>query len=453
MKRLISTSYKLLKLRLKNFLFKNLRFLILIIIVSTPSIALPSSTRTLIKNNPKEVLDEVWQIIYRDYLDSSGNYDPERWIEIRKELLSNKYIHKEDSYLAIREMLSKLNDPYTRFLDPKEFREMKIDTSGELTGVGIQISLDKDTDEIVIISPIEGSPAFKAGVKPRDVIISIDGKDTKGMTIDKAVKLIRGEKGTSVSLGIIRENKFIKVSIIRDRINIMAVNTRLNSTNYGVKIGYIRLKQFSAKAAKEMGNSIKNLEKENAMGYVLDLRGNPGGLLEASIEIARQWIDQGIIVSTKTRDGINDVRKANGRALTNKPLVVLVNEGSASASEILSGAIRDNGRGILVGKKTFGKGLVQSVRALSDGSGLTVTIAKYLTPKGTDINRHGIKPDIRADLSKEMETKLTQLDLGTIKDSQYIVGETALVKKIAQQRNNSTYIPGSKNLIYALSSY
>ena len=427
-------------------------FLILLFLTS-PSSAFQNKARSLIKSNPKEVIDEVWQIIYRDYLDSSGNYSPMEWISLRKELLSSKYIESEDSYIAIKQMLLSLKDPYTRFMDPREFREMKIDTAGELTGVGIQISLDSDTDEIVVIAPIESTPAFHAGIMPNDLIISIDGKYTKGMTIDSAVKLIRGKVGTSVTLGIKREGKIMKFDLIRSRIEINTVNSFLKVTNSGINIGYIRLKQFNANAAKEMSYSIKKLESQNVYGYVLDLRGNPGGLLEASVEIARQLIDKGIIVSTQTKDGINDIRRANGTSLTTKPIAILVNEGSASASEILSGAIRDNRRGFLVGKTTFGKGLVQSVRTLSDGSGLTVTIAKYLTPNGLDINKNGLKPDFEVNLLRKDGVRFTSADLASTKDLQYVVAETELVKRLLRNRKKASYNPNKINVKYALAGF
>jgi carboxyl-terminal processing protease len=186
-------------------------------------------------------------------------------------------------------------------------------------------------------------------------------------------------------------------------------------------------------------------------GYVLDLRSNPGGLLMASIAIARQWLDEGIIVSTKTRDGIQDTKRANGRALTKRPLVILVNEGSASASEILSGALQDNKRAVLVGQKTFGKGLVQSVRGLSDGSGMTVTIAKYLTPSGRDIHKHGIDPDVAAKLSEAEAQKLKLEDLGTKRDSQYRAAESTLLKQLRSAATvNQPYNPNSANLPAAL---
>tara|TARA_Y100001968_G_scaffold333383_1_gene395890 strand:+ start:20971 stop:22320 length:1350 start_codon:yes stop_codon:yes gene_type:complete len=434
-----------------SYSFNRIFNILFILVISTaPSFALQSTTKSLIKANSKEIIDEVWQIVYRDYLDSSGSYNPKKWILLRKKLLSAKYSNSQDSYIAIKDMLSKLNDPYTRFLNPSEFKEMRIDTSGQLMGVGIQISLDKETDNLVVVSPIEGTPAFKAGIKPKDVIVSIDGNKTKGLSIEKAVKLIRGERGTSVTLGVLRNSRLIKFRLIRERIEINTVKSFVNKTQNGINIGYIRLKQFNANAAKEMTNSIRSLESQNTLGYVLDLRGNPGGLLESSIEIARLLIHNGIIVSTQTRDGINDVRLANGTSLTNKPIAVLVNEGSASASEILSGAIRDNGRGFLVGKTTFGKGLVQSVRSLSDGSGLTVTVAKYLTPKGIDINKNGLKPDIEAFISRSDALRLTSQDLGTLKDTQYVVAETELVRKISQSMNKSSYLPNTSNLIHAL---
>ena len=431
---------------LKRFL----KICLTIAFFSSPSFSFQANSTPLVTNNPKEIIDQVWQIIFRDFLDYSGKYKAEDWIKLRKEILSTKYIDIDDAYIAIKDMLTKLDDPYTRFLDPKEFNEMKIDTTGELMGVGIQISLDEVTNEIVVVSPIEGTPAFIAGVKPNDIIISIDGNPTSGFSIERTVKLIRGKKGTKVELGIIRDDKFLKVSLIRDRIEINVVDSRINNTVLGAKIGYLRLKQFNARSPKEMSLSIKKIEKQEPFGYVLDLRRNPGGLLEASIEIARQWINQGIIVSTKTKDGITDIRKAKNRALTNKPVVVLIDEGSASASEILSGAIKDNNRGILVGKKTFGKGLVQSVRSLSDGSGLTVTVAKYLTPSGKDINKNGIEPDLKVDLLLNEQNKLKNSDLGTLKDSQYVAAENILLKKYKIESNQNSYNPFKSNLNFAI---
>ena len=420
------------------------------VVVSRPGLSFPSAAGGSITDSPKEVIDQVWQIVYRDYLDSSGSYTESRWRQLRSDLLKKSYADSDASYEAIRGMLSSLNDPYTRFLDPKEFKEMQIDTTGELMGVGIQLGLDKETKELVVISPIDGTPASRAGVQSKDVIVSIDGASTEGMSTSDAVKLIRGPEGSEVVLGLRRDGRILNVSLTRARIELNAVKSSLNTAQDGSKVGYIRLKTFNANASREMRDAIRELEEQKADGYVLDLRSNPGGLLEASVDIARQWLNEGTIVSTRTREGIRDVRRATGSALTDKPMVVLINEGSASASEILSGALQENDRAELVGMKTFGKGLVQAVRGLADGSGMTVTIAKYLTPRGTDIHQNGIKPDLEADLTEKEIKGLTSDDLGTNKDGQYKVAESALVKVITKADVGQTYSPSSANLQSAL---
>ena len=407
----------------------------------------PPGGSSRISDSPKEVIDQTWQIVFRDYLDINGKYKPEQWRSLRRDVLAKSYGSTKEAYEAIRGMLGSLDDPYTRFLDPREFKEMQIDTSGELSGVGIQLSLDKETKNLVVVSPIEGSPASRAGVQPKDVIVAIDGKSTKGMSTEDAVKLIRGQAGTTVTLTLKRKAQTLELPLTRERIELHAVDHQINTSADGVKVGYIRLKQFNATATKDMRQAVRDLEEKGAQGYVLDLRSNPGGLLMASVEIARQWLNEGTIVSTKTRDGIQDVKRANGRALTTKPMVVLVNEGSASASEILSGALQDNNRAVLVGQKTFGKGLVQSVRGLSDGSGMTVTIAKYLTPSGRDIHKHGIDPDVTAKMTELEAQRLKLEDLGTKKDSQYRVAESTLVKRLSNANSvEKAYNPRSANV-------
>jgi len=398
---------------------------------------------TVLNNSYKEVIDHVWQIVYRDFLDSSGKFQKSNWLEIRKKFLSKTYSDSNEAYDAIRVMLSNLDDSYTRFLDPKEFNQMRIDTSGELTGVGIQINKDKDSDALIIVSPIEGSPAFDAGIKSRDKILSIDDISTKGMNLEDAVKLIRGERGTKVKLEILRGSKSFFELLLRDKIEIKSVSSKVNQTKNGLLIGYVRIKQFNANASRETRDAIKDLETKKVAGYVLDLRSNPGGLLDSSIDISRYFINKGIIVSTLSKDGLKEVKRGNGQALTKKPLVVLVNEGSASASEIVSGAIKDNQRGKLVGKKTFGKGLVQSMRTLVDGSGLTVTVAKYLTPNGTDINKFGIVPDIEVKMNILNDF---QREIGTRKDNQYKAGEKELINIIKRKNDISYFNPVTTNL-------
>jgi len=398
---------------------------------------------TVLNNSYKEVIDHVWQIVYRDFLDSNGKFQKSNWINLRKEVLSKTYSDSNEAYDAIRDMLSYLDDSYTRFLEPKEFNQMRIDTSGELTGVGIQIVKDKESDDLIIISPIEGTPAFDAGIKARDKILSIDDISTEGMNIEEAVKLIRGQRGTKVKLEILRGSKSFFKILSREKIEIKSASSKVNQTKNGLSIGYVRIKQFNANASKETRNAIKDLETKKVAGYVLDLRSNPGGLLESSIDISRHFINKGVIVSTVSKDGLKETKKGNGQALTKKPLVVLVNEGSASASEIVSGAIKDNKRGKLVGKKTFGKGLVQSMRTLVDGSGLTVTVAKYLTPNGTDINKSGIIPDIEVKMNIN---PILPREIGTRKDKQYRAGEKELINIINRKNQISEFKPDTTNL-------
>ena len=423
-------------------LFKK-QFVLLIATTFSGIIISDYTKATILENNYKEVIDHVWQIVYRDFLDSDGKFERSYWINLRKDFLAKKYSNSDEAYDAIRDMLSNLNDPYTRFLDPKEFNQMRIDTSGELTGVGIQIVKDKESDDLIIISPIEGTPAYEAGIKSRDKILSIDNVSTKGMNIEDAVKLIRGKQGTKVKLEILRNGNSFYKSLSRERIEIKSVTSKINQTKDGFLIGYVRIKQFNANASKEMRETLKELEVKNVSGYVLDLRSNPGGLLESSIDISRHFIDKGVIVRTVSKDGLKETKRGNGKALTKKPLIVLVNEGSASASEIVSGAIKDNNRGKLVGKKTFGKGLVQSMRTLVDGSGLTVTVAKYLTPNGTDINKFGIKPDIEVRMNSNL---ILQREVGTRKDKQYRIGEEELIKIIRTTNLVSRFEPDSVNL-------
>lgn len=393
-----------------------------------------SQGQAFFRESPKELVDEVWQIIDRQYVD--GTFNQADWQSLRKQYLSRSYTSKEDAYKAIREMLKKLDDPYTRFMDPEEFKSMQVSTSGELNGIGIQISVDEKTKQLTVIAPIEDTPAFKAGILAKDIITKIDGKSTKGMDTNQAVSLIQGRPGTAVTLSILRNGKPRDFTIKRARIEIHPVRYSLQNTPTG-SVGYIRLNQFSANASAEMRNAIKDLEKKRSQGYILDLRSNPGGLLFSSIEIAQMLLQDGTIVSTVDRQGKRDIEKSNHHALTDKPLVVLIDGGSASASEILSGALQDNKRAVLVGEKTFGKGLVQSVQRLGDGSGLAVTIAKYFTPNGRDINKSGIAPDVALKLTDAQKQTLFRGEdkLATKADPQYARAMQILQQQIAAKRS------------------
>jgi len=317
---------------------------------------------------------------------------------------------KDLIYGALRGMLSSL-DPYSQFMDPEEYEEMKVETKGEFGGVGIVITIKDNL--LTVVSPIEDTPAFKAGIKAGDVIVKINGQSTKNITLYDAVDKIRGEPGTEVILTIVREGqkKLLDFTIVRGIIEVRAVKeARLLTDN----IGYIRLVVFNEKTDEELEEALDKLEREKADSLILDLRNNPGGLLEAAVEASSKFIRRGkLIVYTQGREKRKMIRfTSKGRRGKNSsifytcPLIVLVNEGSASASEIVAGAIQDYHRGILLGTKTFGKGSVQTVLPLSDGSGLRLTTAKYFTPSGRCIQDKGIVPDIisqRANQEKEKD--------------------------------------------------
>lgn len=387
-----------------------------------------SRVRAALQESPKTVIDEAWQIVNREYVD--GTFNQTDWQEVRKSLLGKNYSSREQAYVALRSALEKLNDPYTRFMDPKQYEALSNQTSGELSGIGIRLEVNDQTKVLTVVEPIENSPALKAGIQAGDQILSIDGKQTKGMTVEDASNLIRGDVGTKVKLEIARQGKDNAIfPLTRARIELPTVRYSLKQD--GTKrIGYIRLNEFSAHAADQMRRAIQDLGNQKVDGYVLDLRGNPGGLLQASIDISRMWMDKGSIVRTVDRKGNNEEISNNRTALTKLPLVVLVDGNSASSSEILTGALKDNGRATVVGSQTFGKALVQSVHSLSDGSGLAVTIAHYYTPKGTDISHKGITPDVKIDLSDEQRQKLASNPklVATKDDPQYARALTTLEK-------------------------
>lgn len=357
-----------------------------------------------LQDSPKNVVDEVWQIVNEEYVD--GTFNQVDWQATRQKLLSKNYTTKEQAYAAIREALKPLKDPYTRFMEPEQFQALTSQTSGELSGVGIRLELNEKTKSLQIVSSIENSPAAQANLKPGDKILAIDGKQTKGMDLEEASSLIRGEIGTSVTLQISRDGQTpFDVKLKRAQIELPAVHYTLKQEGQ-LQVGYINLNEFSAHAPEQMKKAIRALDQQKANAYVLDLRGNPGGLLNASVEIARMWIDEGLIVRTVDRKGGDQQFSANRTAISKHPLVVLVDGNSASASEILAGALRDNKRAKVVGSKTFGKAVVQSVHSLSDGSGLAVTIQHYYPPNGEDINHKGIMPDIPLELSQAQAQRL-----------------------------------------------
>lgn len=341
----------------------------------------------------KKLLLQSWRLVNQSYLDETFNH--QNWWQLREKYVKRPLHNREETYTAIEEMLATLDEPFTRLLRPEQYGNLRVTTTGELSGVGLQININPETEQLEIMAPLAGSPAEVAGLKPHDQILEIDGVDTQTLSLDEAAARMRGPQGTQVSLKILPAGVQApkSLTLTRQVISLSPVVAQLDTSRPQSPVGYIRLSQFSANAYEEVAHALNQLKNQGAIAYVLDLRNNPGGLLQAGIDIARLWLPESTIVYTVNRQGTQESFTANGEALTHSPLVVLVNQGTASASEILAGALQDNHRATLVGEKTFGKGLIQSLFELSDGAGIAVTVAKYETPEHHDIHKLGIMPD------------------------------------------------------------
>ena len=347
--------------------------------------------------SPVDLYDNVWRLINSKFVDQSNNQ--QNWAKWRHKY-DNQIRTNEDAYVAINTMVASLNDPYTKFLDPKEFADETSSIKGSLKGIGIQIGV-KD-GKLMVIAPIEDTPAERAGLQADDEILEIDGVSTKGITVDKAADKIRGKEGTQVTLLVKRKDVAPKTyTITRTEIEIKSISQKLpTDMTIPNDFCYIRLSSFiSRNAATEFGNILNT--NRNKKGFIIDLRSNPGGLLTNAIYISDMFLDGGTIVSTVDRDGYKETQRASAGVYTKKPVVVLINKGSASASEIFSGAMKDNHRAVIIGEQSFGKGLVQEINKLPYESGINITIQKYLTPNGTDINKKGITPDIVVKLTED----------------------------------------------------
>ncbi|MEB3205836.1 MAG: S41 family peptidase [Vampirovibrionales bacterium] len=379
---------------------------------------------------PEALYDDVWRLVNSRFVDDFKNGQDWRIWEHR---FDDVIETDEDAYVAIETMLASLGDRYTRFLDPEEFGEEGRSIKATLYGIGIQIG-NRD-DKLLIIAPMEGTPASKAGLLPNDEILEIDAQPAKGMSVKEAAKLIRGKKGTKVKLVILRQcRKPFTVAVERDEIQLKSISLKHPfELKIPQEMGYIRLSSFlSNKASDEFEDALEQLKHKK--GYIIDLRSNPGGLLANAVSIADFFLDKGSIVSTVDRDGYKDVKRATAGTLTDKPLVVLIDGGSASASEILSSALRDNNRAVLVGETTFGKGLVQEINQLPGGTGVNITIQRYLTPNDTNINEVGVPPDI--------EAKITEEDVKARRDPQLQAAIKAMDELIAGK--NPTLVSASK---------
>lgn len=323
---------------------------------------------------------------------------------------------------AMKGMFEALKDPYSIYMTPSEFKSLNEATSGSFGGIGVIVT-KSDEGYITVVAPIEDTPGEKAGIKTNDKIVKVNDQDVVGMDLDKAVDMIKGEPGTKVTLTIMRENQRqpLTFEIKREMINQKAIKSEMKDNG----LGYIRITSFDQDAGKDFKKALADLKSKNMKGLILDLRQNPGGYVNTCLEIADELLDKGMVVYTEDIDKKREVYNSKGTGL-GVPLVVLVDGGSASASEILSGAIKDRKAGLLIGTKTFGKGLVQSVEGLKDGSGFKLTTQKYYTPNGISINKIGIEPDIEV---KPMEIKEGQNE-ADIKDVQLDRAVEELLKQI-----------------------
>ncbi len=337
---------------------------------------------------------------------------------------STDVTEKDLVYGAMNGMVSAWGDPYTRFVDPEQLDQEQTDLRGKYGGLGIYIG--QRDGAVLVISPIEDTPADRAGLKPQDQIVKIGETVVLGWDLHKIVDSLRGKPGTSVTVWIRREgeSELLKKEMIREEIKLKSVRFEMLSDD----IGYVRLSQFKDTSPADLKKAVLSLTEDHARGLILDLRNNGGGLLNAAVEISDMFLDSGLIVGTKGRvDRANDEIYGTSGTITDLPLAVLVNEGSASASEIVAGALRDRDRALLVGRKTFGKGSVQTLFNLLDGSAIYVTIARYHTPDGTVIDHVGISPDIDVpgEWTKDRQ-KDTQLSWGVKAILQLISGEIVL---------------------------
>ncbi|XP_042050648.1 carboxyl-terminal-processing peptidase 2, chloroplastic-like isoform X1 [Salvia splendens] len=344
---------------------------------------------------------EAWRAVDRAYVDKTFN--GQSWFRYRENALRTEPMNtREETYAAIRKMVATLDDPFTRFLEPKKFKSLRSGTRSTVTGVGLSIGYPKkDTSDsgLVVISAAPGGPAFKAGVLSGDFILAIDDSSTESMEIYDAAERLQGPEGSKVELAVRHGSETRHLSLIREKVLLNPVKSRVcrpaGLGEDGPLVGYIKLTSFTQNASDAVREAIETMRGNNVNSFILDLRDNSGGLFPEGVEIAKIWLDKGVIVYICDSQGVRDIYETDGSNATasSEPLVVLVNKGTASASEILAGAFKDNKRAVLIGEPTYGKGKIQSVFELSDGSGLAITVARYETPAHIDIDKVGIIPD------------------------------------------------------------
>ena len=379
---------------------------------------------------PQRVGEQVWKIVDQKFLDPSFNHHDPR--QIRDQLVAVANAGTSQTYAAIRTTLALLGDTQTRLLEPAQLASTIQEFEGAAGGIGVTepwIVTAPNSGELKILHVTADSPAFKMGLRPGDVIEGIDGTPTKGLVLDEALMRIRGKVDSTVEVTILRWHRRFQVTLTRKALALHTVHTILANKN-GRTLGYLALTEFSTSSAQEMHDALSDLLSRNAQGFVLDLRNNPGGFVPASRDIANLFLGkQQRIYRSVDRTGIPKDTLSEGSPVTVKPVVVIMNRATASAAEMLAGALHDNHRAMLVGTRTFGQGLIHSLQPLSDGSGLIVAVARFETPNRMEIHHRGILPDYQVE-GKEM-------DLGRQKaDPQYEMAVKVLLEKIARMKES-----------------
>lgn len=344
-------------------------------------------------SDAQQLVVEAWRLVNQSYVDPA-RFEAVHWKRLRQKTLEQSIQTSSDAYDAISAMLAPLGDPYTRLLRPEEYATLKANTQGSVSGVGLQLALRSADDQIVVIAPLDGSPAAEAGIPSGTAVLAVNGTNTQELGLEGTANALRGSAATRVLLLLETPNgKRREVELERRTVDLQPVRSRLIRQG-GRQLGYLRITQFSEPVPAQVEDVLASEAFQGIDGLILDLRNNSGGLVSAGLAVANGLLNNEPIVTTQDRDGLSSPAQAGPGQLYGGPMLTLVNGGTASASEILAGALQDDGRSELLGSRTFGKGLIQTLIPLGDGSGLAVTVARYLTPSGRDIQNQGIEPDV-----------------------------------------------------------
>jgi carboxyl-terminal processing protease len=344
-------------------------------------------------NDGQQLVVESWRLVNQSYVDPQ-RFEAIQWKRLRQKALERPIQSSGDAYDAIDWMLAPIGDPYTRLLRPADYQALKASTEGSVSGVGLQLGIRQDDTAVVVIAPLEGSPAAEAGIVSGSELLRVNNESTRELGLETTAARLRGPEGSRVLITLKPSGgRAREVELRRRKVDLLPVRSRMIERD-GHRLGYLRITQFAEPVPQQTAAALQQLNDAGAEGLLLDLRNNSGGLVSAGLAVANELLDGGPIVETRNRDGFSDAQQAGRGQVYGGPMLTLVNGGTASASEILAGALQDDERSPLLGSRTFGKGLIQTLIGLGgDGSGLAVTVARYVTPSGRDIQNLGIVPD------------------------------------------------------------